>query len=112
MSSELMMLIKADLNRIKADAAALEARPLPAAVVPGTGHSAESFVERFKEAVYAVDHMDKVASEKMAAVDSGRSDDLVGAMLASQEASLSFAMLMQVRNKVVGAIDELIKMQL
>jgi len=33
-------------------------------------------------------------------------------MLASQDANLSFSMLMQVRNKVVGAIDELIKMQL
>lgn len=112
MRNEMMTLIKADLGRIKADAAALEAKPLPAAVVPGTEHPAVSFVERLKEAVYAVDHMDRVASEKMAAVDSGRSDDLIGAMLASQEASLSFAMLMQVRNKVVGAIDELIKMQL
>lgn len=48
----------------------------------------------------------------MADVDSGKSDDLVGAMLMSQEASLSFSMLMQVRNKVVGAVDDLIKMQL
>ena len=48
----------------------------------------------------------------MSAVENGESDDLVGAMLASQEASLSFSMLLQVRNKVVGAVDELIKMQL
>ncbi len=46
----------------------------------------------------------------MADVDSGKSDDLVGAMLASQEASLSFSMLMQVRNKVMGAVDELLKL--
>ena len=47
----------------------------------------------------------------MAAVDAGRSDDLVGAMLSSQEASLSFSMLMQVRNKVMGAVDEVVKLQ-
>jgi flagellar hook-basal body complex protein FliE len=43
---------------------------------------------------------------------SGKSDDLVGAMLSSQEASLSFSMLMQVRNKVMGGLDELIKLPL
>jgi flagellar hook-basal body complex protein FliE len=48
----------------------------------------------------------------MADVDSGKSDDLVGAMLASQEAGLSFSMLMQVRNKVMGGLDELIKLPL
>jgi flagellar hook-basal body complex protein FliE len=42
----------------------------------------------------------------------GKSDDLVGAMLSSQEASLSFSMLMQVRNKVMGGLDELIKLPL
>ena len=46
----------------------------------------------------------------MAAVDSGRSDDLVGAMLASQEANLSFSMLMQVRNKVVEAYKTIMNM--
>eukprot|EP01034_Spumella_vulgaris_P035557 gene35557-43840_t len=43
-----------------------------------------------------------MAAQKMADVDAGRSDDLVGAMLSSQEASLSFSMLMQVRNKVMA----------
>jgi flagellar hook-basal body complex protein FliE len=64
-----------------------------------------------KQAVHSVDAKEHVAADKMAAVDSGRSDDLVGAMLSSQEASLSFSMLMQVRNKVMGAVDELIKLQ-
>ena len=35
---------------------------------------------------------------------------LVGAMLASQEASLSFSMLMQVRNKVVSAYHDIMNM--
>jgi len=48
----------------------------------------------------------------MAAVERGESDDLVGAMLSSQEAGLSFSMMMQVRNKVVAAVDDLIKLQL
>jgi flagellar hook-basal body complex protein FliE len=66
----------------------------------------------FRQIIDAVNAQDRAAAEKMAAVDSGESDDLVGAILASQEASLSFSMLMQVRNKVVGALEDLIKLQL
>lgn len=73
---------------------------------------APRFADSLWQAVQGVDDKNRDAGDRMAAVDSGRSDDLVGAMLASQEASLSFSMLMQVRNKVVGAVDELIKLQL
>jgi flagellar hook-basal body complex protein FliE len=71
-----------------------------------------SFAQSMKDAVGKVNEGDATASQKMADVDAGKSDDLVGAMLSSQEASLSFSMLMQVRNKVMGAVDELIKLPL
>ena len=70
-----------------------------------------SFLKMFEGAVVAVDAKSQTASERMSAVDAGQSDDLVGAMLSSQEASLSFSMLMQVRNKVMGAVDEVVKLQ-
>ncbi|MDQ1924922.1 flagellar hook-basal body complex protein FliE [Massilia pseudoviolaceinigra] len=69
-----------------------------------------SFTQSMKDALDSVNRQDAQAGQKMNDVDSGKSDDLVGAMLASQEASLSFSMLMQVRNKVMGAVDELIKL--
>ncbi|MDM5178449.1 flagellar hook-basal body complex protein FliE [Massilia sp. DJPM01] len=69
-----------------------------------------SFTQSMKNALDSVNQQDAQAGQKMNDVDSGKSDDLVGAMLASQEASLSFSMLMQVRNKVMGAVDELIKL--
>ena len=69
-----------------------------------------SFAQTMKDAIAGVDAEDRAAGERMAAVDAGKSDDLVGAMLASQQASLSFSMLMQVRNKVMGAVDELLKL--
>jgi flagellar hook-basal body complex protein FliE len=78
----------------------------------GDGNSAFSFAQSMKDAVGKVNEGDAAAGQKMADVDAGKSDDLVGAMLASQEASLSFSMLMQVRNKVMGAVDELIKLPL
>jgi len=76
------------------------------------GGSRISFTQSVWQAVREVDAQGQAANARMEDVDSGRSDDLVGAMLASQEASLSFSMLMQVRNKVVGAVEDLIKLQL
>ena len=99
--------------RIKADAEALSlAVSRPAPQPEDASGSLVSFSESFQAAIRGVDDKDRAAAEKMAAVDSGRSDDLVGAMLASQEASLSFSMLMQARNKLVGAMEDLIKLQL
>jgi flagellar hook-basal body complex protein FliE len=86
--------------------------PAPA-VMPAAGGNATKtdFLKVFEGAVMDVDARGRAASDRMQAVDAGQSDDLVGAMLASQEASLSFSMLMQVRNKVMGAVDEIVKLQ-
>jgi len=104
--------IQADLALMRAGAQSLTDS---VAIAPASNPSpgvAGSFAGSLVDAVHRVDAMEHTASEKMAAVDSGRSDDLVGAMLASQEASLSFSMLMQVRNKVMGAVEDLIKLPL
>jgi flagellar hook-basal body complex protein FliE len=109
---ESIALIRSDLAGIEADAAALGSSAPPAPAVQEEPHPSASFADSMREVIHGVDAQEQVAADKAAAVDSGRSDDLVGAMLASQEASLSFSMLMQVRNKVMGAFDELTKLQL
>lgn len=45
-------------------------------------------------------------------VDSGRSDDLAGAMIESQKASVAFSALLQVRNKLTTAFDDVMRMPL
>ncbi|MBY0239779.1 MAG: flagellar hook-basal body complex protein FliE [Burkholderiaceae bacterium] len=120
MANEFASLIQADLASLTNAAADLSSSAIaPAAqfgALPGqTGQGAAhggNFAQSMREAFNKVNADDAFAGQKMADVDAGRSDDLVGAMLASQEASLSFSMLMQVRNKVMGAVDELIKLPL
>jgi flagellar hook-basal body complex protein FliE len=118
MTQEIGLLVHADLASIKTDAQDLiGAAMTPAQLDGGEATSAESgagagFAQSMRAAIHGVDAQDRVATDKMADVDSGRSDDLVGAMLSSQQASLSFSMLMQVRNKVMGAVDELSKLSL
>ncbi|UUM32317.1 flagellar hook-basal body complex protein FliE [Vibrio japonicus] len=69
-----------------------------------------SFSEAMTNVLNTVNQHQSLASQKMTAVETGKSDDLVGAMVASQKASLSFNALMQVRNKVVGSFDDIMKM--
>jgi flagellar hook-basal body complex protein FliE len=109
MGTEVAGLIRADLAALNNEASRL------AAVAPSldAGQAAQpglSFAQSMKDAFHSVDQDQHLAAERMADVDSGKSGDLVGAMLSSQEASLSFSMLMQVRNKVMGAVDELLKL--
>jgi flagellar hook-basal body complex protein FliE len=111
MGTELAGLIKADLAALSNDAARIGmAAVAPAHEAVQAGQSGFSFTQSMKDALASVDNDQHAASQRMADVDSGKSDDLVGAMLSSQQASLSFSMLMQVRNKVMGAMDELLKL--
>ena len=111
MATELAGLIRADLAALSNEASRLSVAPAADASQLASGSAATgSFAQSMKDALTSVDNDQRVAGDKMAAVDSGKSDDLVGAMLSSQQASLSFSMLMQVRNKVMGAVDELMKL--
>lgn len=112
MGTELAGLIRADLAALTNDASRLAVAPSIDAAQLGQANTngGSSFTQSMKDAIAGVDQEQRVAGDKMAAVDSGKSDDLVGAMLSSQQANLSFSMLMQVRNKVMGAVDELLKL--
>ncbi|MDF1484221.1 flagellar hook-basal body complex protein FliE [Ramlibacter sp. H39-3-26] len=101
--------IRAAAAQIDSTAVAL----MPSAADDGLAGRAVNggFLAAMQAAVRRVDGKEQAAADLVADVDSGRSDDMVGAMLASQEASLSFSMLMQARNKIVGAVDEVIKLQ-
>jgi flagellar hook-basal body complex protein FliE len=110
-SSHMAAAIDAVQARIVEDAVSLR-QTLPQPSANDQAPRADGFASLFERAVHHVDAQDRAAAEKMAAVDAGQSDDLVGAMLASQQASLSFSMLMQTRNKIVGAMEDLIKLPL
>jgi flagellar hook-basal body complex protein FliE len=109
MATNLGLMILADQTGMLRDMTAL-ARPAAAELTTDEAQGRHSFGDAMMSALHGVDAQGRAASDKMSEVDSGRSNDLVGAMIMSQEASLSFSMLTQVRNKVVSAVDDLIKM--
>lgn len=71
-----------------------------------------SFGDAMRDVVGRVNEQQNIASRLMTAVDAGQSDDLVGAMVASQKAGLSFSALMQVRNKLMTGFDDIMRMPL
>ena len=72
----------------------------------------EGFRSAFADVFKAIDNQQHKAAAMTEAVDTGASDDLVGAMVESQKASIAFSALMQVRNKVTSAFEEVMRMPL
>lgn len=82
----------------------------PAAMFDQT--SAGGVGAAFEQAMRAVDNQQHLASKALADVDSGKSDDLATAMIESQKASVAFSALLQVRNKLTTAFDDVMRMPL
>lgn len=91
-----------DLQAQAAQAPVRPATPMATQQTPGVS-------QLFADAIKAVDAQQHQASAAAAAVDSGQSDDLVGAMIQSQRASISFSALLQVRNKLTTAFDDIMR---
>ena len=65
-----------------------------------------SFGQVLNNAIDNVDAVQHSAGAKQKAIEMGQSDDLAGAMIESQKASVAFSAMMQVRNKLTSALDE------
>ena len=70
------------------------------------------FRDVFAGAVGQVESMGEDASRSVERFLSGEGEDVHTAVLATQRAELAFEMFQQVRNKVVGAYQEIMKMQM
>lgn len=74
-----------------------------------TGTSFESF---FKDSLDKVNDKQIIADELTQGFVSGEDVDINDVMLAGEEASMSLQLAIQMRNKVVEAVQELTRMQL
>jgi len=97
------------LNRLRATAAVAEGRA-PEAV--DTGQRVD-FAAMLKQSLDAVNATQQSSSDMAARIDSGDSQvSLEEVMLARQKASISFQAMVQVRNKLVNAYQEVMAMQI
>ncbi|HWC96544.1 MAG TPA: flagellar hook-basal body complex protein FliE [Candidatus Sulfopaludibacter sp.] len=86
---------------------------LPSAIRPaGTASSPGAFQDVFSSAVQQVESLRTNASASVERFLSGEGEELHTAVMATNRAELSFDLFLQTRNKVVGAYQEIMKMQL
>lgn len=98
------------------DPANLGMRILPADVpqlaTPAAGSSGKSsFGDSLREAVSDVDDLNLDARYKVASLVGGNGSDVHDATIAVEKADLSFQLMLQVRNKVVQAYQQIAGMQ-
>lgn len=81
--------------------------------LPKTGEATgESGGNVLADMISAVDARDKAAQAERKAFLSGESSNLHQAIIAGQEASLAFSLMVEMRNKVLEAYQELMRIQI
>ena len=86
---------------------------LPDSIRPaGQSQGGGAFQDVFTSAIQGVDALGQDASASAQRFLSGEGEELHTTILAAQRAELAFDMFLQVRNKVVSAYQEIMRMQM
>ncbi len=85
--------------------------PQPASPDLGANAGGGNFTDVLKSAVSSVNQANDSAAAQVTSVLSGGSGDLNSVMIAVEKADVSFQLMMQVRNKIVSAYQDIEKMQ-
>lgn len=93
--------------------APIQGIPLPAtpSKFPGVAAPSSSFQSILQQSIANVEHNRIHAQDTIDQFLTGESQEVHQVALATQQAELSFEMFMQVRNKVVQAYQEVMRMQ-
>ena len=78
---------------------------------PGKTEEGASFGDMLKTAISTANDLQKQSDVEIQKLMTGETQDLHTTMIAVQKADLSFQMMMQVRNKIVQAYQEIMRMQ-
>ncbi|MEQ1795703.1 MAG: flagellar hook-basal body complex protein FliE [Nitrospira sp.] len=81
----------------------------PAGAVDGAASG--RFLDTLKNAIGKANDVQMQASQAVDALVTGQTQDVHGTMVALQQADVSFQLMMQIRNKLVTAYEEIQRMQ-
>ncbi len=99
--------IRQSQNLLETGKTASEIRSTPLTQTPGQ----ESFADTLKEAVGQVNQLQKTADVKMQELATGKTDNIQEVMLATEKADIALRLMVNVRNKIIEAYQEVMKMQ-
>lgn len=84
----------------------LEANPTASAGVNGD----KSFADTLKDAITEVNNLQQVSNQKMQELSVGKTDNVADVMIAAEKADIAMRVMVQVRNKVIDAYNEIMRM--
>jgi flagellar hook-basal body complex protein FliE len=73
--------------------------------------SGKSFADTLSEAIGNVNQLQKASDKGMQDLATGRTDNIAEVMIASEKADIALKLMVQVRNKIIDAYQEVMKMQ-
>lgn len=90
---------------------------MPNSILPGgagqkaiSGEETKSFSDMLSSSIQEMNKLQTNANQQVEKLAKGEIKDVHQVMVAAQEASLTFSMMMQIRNKIVEAYQEISKM--
>jgi flagellar hook-basal body complex protein FliE len=85
---------------------------VPPPATPGTSETgSKSFADTLKEAVNNVNTQQQEADKKMQDLAVGKNQDIADVMITAEKADISLKLMTSVRNKIIEAYQEVMKMQ-
>ncbi len=79
---------------------------------PAAANKTAGFGHMLAQAMEDVNQTHVEADQAVADLVAGKSQDIHNVMIAGQKADIGFQLLMQVRNKIVGAYEQIMRMQI
>lgn len=73
--------------------------------------SQKSFADTLKDAVGTVNQLQQVSDKKAQELATGKTTDIPDVMMAAEKADIALRMMVQVRNKIIEAYQDVMKMQ-
>jgi flagellar hook-basal body complex protein FliE len=99
------------MNNINLGGLSLPTSPALSPITSGIETNGPSFGDVLKNAVHGVDELHSTAAGQIGNLLQGGGADVNSVMIAVEKADVSFQLMMQVRNKIVNAYQEIEKMQ-
>lgn len=76
-----------------------------------TNEAGKTFAQTLTEAIGQVNELQKESDVKAQELATGKTDDIAGVMLAAEKADIALRTMVQVRNKIIDAYQEIMRMQ-
>jgi flagellar hook-basal body complex protein FliE len=86
-------------------------QPLSPGSVGKSSEPGASFADTLKGAIDNVNQLQKASDKSAQDMATGRTDNVADVMIAAEKADIALRVMVQVRNKIIDAYQEIMKMQ-